>query len=198
LYCVFVTQCLCYEDISHELKMKDNKMAQDFTLMPSEMESGTCGHIWCLTHPRTLQIGQLNFGTRCNTSQSNGVSVSKSSLLWPILLENSKSVPEGHRDVCPVDLSWGGSVGNVDRILLNGDFQHREDKVRVCGSKRRPLGRYVSVYWRWTSLWCLTDDGLLGRITQWIRVQFPEFKCRWAVGGNSHHLRTAKVLYHNQ
>ena len=102
------------------------------------------------------------------------------------------------RDICAVDLSRGGSEGNVGRVWLNGDLQHRVDKVRHCGSKRHPLGRYVSVYWRWTSLWCLTDDGSLERIVQWIRVQFEEFKCRSAVGGNSHHLRSAKVLYHNQ
>ena len=100
--------------------MKDNKMAQEFTLMPSEMESGTCAHIWCLTHPRLLQIGELNFGTCCSsTSHSDGVSVNKTSILLPILFENSKSVPERHRYICLVDLSSAGSVGTVGRILLN-------------------------------------------------------------------------------
>jgi hypothetical protein len=118
-------------------------------------------------------------GTVCSTSHSNGVSVSKTSLVRHLLFENSKSVAERHRDICPVDLSWGGSLGTVVRILLNGDFQHRVDKVRVCGSKTRPPDRYVSVYWRWTWLWYLTDESLLERITPWIRVQFEEFKCHW-------------------
>jgi hypothetical protein len=145
--------------------------------MHSEIEAAICAHIWCLTNPRTPQIDLLNSGTRC-TLQSTGVSVSSSSLLRPILLENSNSVAERCRDICPVDLSRGGSVGTVSRILLNGAFQRRVDKARVCGSKTHPPGRYFSVYWRWTSLRYLSNDCLVERIIPWIRFQFEEFKCR--------------------